>query len=596
MAQVDSNIALSIKPAQIESPLVHAARAAELQGAQQTQFMNMLKMKEYGDESRTKNAMMKWLSDKPDLDDDTNLNTLATQFGTQGLALAKQIDERRKARGEADYRTAQITDLKSQGTKRDYELGESQTKNAINTISGFRNRQQAIDLLYESEANGTIPRAAAEAIRSTIPNNEEDFPAFKQELIDRLASPDERVRQSNRQQDRDAPKWELRKIGDREVPVDVNPYSKTVGQIKPGAEALVDDTPKWTARDLNGKIVYVDENRFSKTFGTQKTDMELTKTAAPAVLTESPLARLVREREALAGEAPNSPLLKAYDEAIDKETGGAPPELIKEYLYAQKNNGFKGTLLDFKKQVAMAGRSVSYTSSTPTLTRDALDLAADRFLTDGTLPSGISKPNRDAIMNLAAKIAKDKGISPDRVSQLETAANKQALGQLSKTETMVGSFEKLFVKNADLALLLGKKVDNTGVPLLQKYINAGYRASGSSPDLKALDTAIEAVASEYAKIVSGSMGNTAVAQGEKKRIRELINSQLTPQDLIAVINTMKIETKNRMEGFKEQRAELVGSMRSSTTAPAAKPNAPAPYTNKEKERRYQEWVKKQGGK
>jgi hypothetical protein len=197
-------------------------------------------------------------------------------------------------------------------------------------------------------------------------------------------------------------------------------------------------------------------------------------------------------------------------------------------------------------------------------------MAADRFLTDGTLPSGISKFNRDAIMNRAAVIAKEKGISPDRVSQLETVANKQALGQLSKTETMVGSFEKLFVKNADLALLLGKKVDNTGVPLLQKYINAGYRASGSSPDLKALDTAIEAVASEYAKIVSGSMGNTAVAQGEKKRIRELINSQLTPQDLIAVINTMKIETKNRMEGFKEQRAELLGSMRSSTTAPAAK--------------------------
>jgi len=199
MASIDSNIALSIKPAQIESPLVHAARAAELQNAQQSQFMNMLKMKEYVDESRNKNAMTQWLAGKTaaDLNNDANLNHLATQFGQQGLALAKQIDDRRKAQGEAEYRQAQITDLKSQGDKRRYELGELQTKNAISTISGLRNRQQALDMLYESEVNGTIPREAAENIRRMIPDNEEEFPAFKQSLISRLVSPDKQFEAQN---------------------------------------------------------------------------------------------------------------------------------------------------------------------------------------------------------------------------------------------------------------------------------------------------------------------------------------------------------------------------------------------------------------
>ncbi len=77
MAQIDPSIALSIKPAQIESPLVHAARAAELQNVQQSQFMNMLKLKEHVDESRTKNNMVKWLASKPDLNDDKNINYLA---------------------------------------------------------------------------------------------------------------------------------------------------------------------------------------------------------------------------------------------------------------------------------------------------------------------------------------------------------------------------------------------------------------------------------------------------------------------------------------------------------------------------------------
>jgi hypothetical protein len=319
MAQIDPSIALSIRPAQIESPLVHAARAAELQGAQQSQFMNMLKMKEYVDESRTKNNMMKWLADKPDLNDDKNLNTLATQFGPQGLALAKQIDDRRKAQGEAEYRQAQITDLKSQGVKRDYDINKSRTEDAIKTISGFTNRQQALDMLYQSEANGTIPREAAENIRRMIPDNEEEFPAFKQDLMMRLASPDERLRQSNREEDRDAPKPEKFELGGKIVTRDMNPRSKT----------------------------------YLQTIATDE------KTAAPAAVVESPLAKLVREKSELTAKDPNSPMLKIYDDAIGKETGGAPPALVQEYLYAQKNNGFKGTLLDFKKQVAMAGRNVT---------------------------------------------------------------------------------------------------------------------------------------------------------------------------------------------------------------------------------------------
>jgi hypothetical protein len=300
---------------------VHAARAAELQGAQQSQYMNMLKTKEYVDESRNKNALTKWLSGKTaeDLNSDSNLNELATKFGAQGLALAKQIDDRRKAQGEALYRSEQIRDLESQREKRRYELGRSQNEDAIKTISNLQTRQQALDLLYQSEANGTIPRAAAEAIRSTIPNNEEEFDNFKQSLIERLMTADQRMQYGERQRDRTAPKPEKYELGGKIVTRDMNPNSPTYGNV-----------------------ISTDE-----------------KTAAPAAVVKSSLAKLVDEKTELAAKDPDSPMLKMYDEAISKETGGAPPALVQEYLYAQKNNGFKGTLLDFKKQVAMAGRSVT---------------------------------------------------------------------------------------------------------------------------------------------------------------------------------------------------------------------------------------------
>jgi hypothetical protein len=190
MAQIDPSIALSIKPIQVESPLVHAARAAELQGAQQTQLMNMLKMKEFADESRNKNKMTQWLASSPNLDDDINLNHLATQFGAQGLALAKQIDDRRRAQGEAKYRTAQIEDLASQRTKRESDVKATQREQAIRTISGFRTRGDALDMLYAAQANKSISDEDAENIRRMMPYDEEGFNEFKQTLISTIASPD----------------------------------------------------------------------------------------------------------------------------------------------------------------------------------------------------------------------------------------------------------------------------------------------------------------------------------------------------------------------------------------------------------------------
>lgn len=237
---------------------------------------------------------------------------------------------------------------------------------------------------------------------------------------------------------------------------------------------------------------------------------------------------------------------------------------------SQGGSGFTGTFLDFKKLIAKANKIVVQTSAAPTLTVDAITSNANRFLVDGTLPAGISKADRAAILNRAAAIAKEAGINPDRVSQLENKANASALAQLSKTETMVGAFERNFVKNVKIVENLNNKRDSTGVPLLQKWINVGKKAVTGDPDLAALNVAIKAVVNEYGKIVSGSMGNTAVAVSEIKRMEDLLNSAQNPADVIAVLNTMKAETQNRMLGFKEQRAELTGAMRSSTAAPKAK--------------------------
>lgn len=210
------------------------------------------------------------------------------------------------------------------------------------------------------------------------------------------------------------------------------------------------------------------------------------------------------------------------------------------------------------------------------LTPEARTAAAQRYRVDGTLPPNLGRgtqgaKNSIAILNEAAQLAAANGDTAEeqRIRQIANKASASALTQLSKQEAMVGAFEKNFNKNADLAIEQSKKVDRTGVPALNRWILAGKKNIAGDADVSVLDTAIKASVNEYTKIISGSMGNAAMAEGEIKKVEGLLSSASTDAQVVAVLNFMKKETGNRMTSFADQKAELTRGMRS---APAALPN------------------------
>lgn len=215
-----------------------------------------------------------------------------------------------------------------------------------------------------------------------------------------------------------------------------------------------------------------------------------------------------------------------------------------------------------------------------TLSPDALDQAAGRYMIDGTLPPNLGRGgvNTGAILSRAAIMAKEKGLTGEaaRIGNLANKANSSALNDLSKRESQIGAFERTFVKNTDLVEELSKKVDRTGVPIVNKWINMGKRAITGDPDISAFDATVKGAVNEYTKIVSGSMGNVAMAEGEIKKIEGLLNAAQTPAQISEVIKYMKKETQNRMAGFKEQKAELMGNFGGNTATPTTVQPAAAP--------------------
>lgn len=224
--------------------------------------------------------------------------------------------------------------------------------------------------------------------------------------------------------------------------------------------------------------------------------------------------------------------------------------------------------------------------STNMLSPEAKAAAAARYRVDGTLPANLGRGVQGVrqtadILNEAARQSAEAGDTPEsqRIAQLANKSNAIALNKLQSQQTMVGAFEKNFQKNADMVEGLMAKVDNTGTPLINKWINAGKRSVAGDPNISALDANIKATVNEYAKIVGGGTGSGATAQKEITKIEGLLNAAQAPEQIKAVMDVMRQETANRMSAFEDEKSQLKQIMLPSSK-PKTEPSKPASQTDR----------------
>jgi len=136
----------------------------------------------------------------------------------------------------------------------------------------------------------------------------------------------------------------------------------------------------------------------------------------------------------------------------------------------------------------------------------------------------------------------------------ETAAS--SLKALDKQQQMVGAFEKTALANLDIALEYGMKVNNTQVPVFNRWKNAGMKNVAGDEQIAAFNAATETFANEYAKIMSGATGSAAATEGARAEAQALLNSAMSWGQYKEVANVMRRDMTNRMLSFNKQKEEL----------------------------------------
>lgn len=276
-------------------------------------------------------------------------------------------------------------------------------------------------------------------------------------------------------------------------------------------------------------------------------------------------------------------------EVVGQQQVGVSPDTASNNATSRANNADT-----IKKDYAVAGLNPDGSpKQLPIAVDGSLDLtkvapedlaAAQRYRTDGTLPPNMGRGTQGAnesrrLRAIASALDMQAGDSPEdaRVRQLALKGDIGAIANLRKREVAIGANVKNFDFNADQVLQLSGKVDRTGVPIINAWINAGRRSVSGNPELAAFDTAVKTTVNEFAQIVGGTTSG-ASTEGEKKKAEALLNAQQTPEQILSVINQMRIESKNRMQSFARQRQEMMPK-NGASSAPQPEATAAAKTVN-----------------
>lgn len=270
----------------------------------------------------------------------------------------------------------------------------------------------------------------------------------------------------------------------------------------------------------------------------------------------------------------------AYAGAVGPAAGiKSIPMTVSPDAQLQANTSAGNNRANITKDYALAGLDANgkdVGGGTGGLSPAAIENAATRYNVDGTLPPQLGRGTQGArdiraIQNRAAVLSMGVDPSQLRVNQLDAKAASTALGQITKSATMAAAFENTANQNADLALSLSKKNDRTGIPMINAGLQA-WRTGTGSPEATQFAAANETFVNEYAKIMSGGMGNAATSDSASKRAHELLSTGMTDGQYEGNVRLLQKEMRNRMKGYDDQTQALrtrIGGKGASPAAPAS---------------------------
>ena len=229
--------------------------------------------------------------------------------------------------------------------------------------------------------------------------------------------------------------------------------------------------------------------------------------------------------------------------------------------------------------------------------------AMQTLLGDNAWKTGLSRGKEGAKMirdieHYVPQLAEKLGVSPADVIANRGGIQSyiKALMDVTKREAGIElSMNALDGHITNLDKLLDSASAKGGAKIINQPINV-LRRAWSDPTIGPLDLAAQQVAKEYQRsIEGGSLSIAQLHQGASEDAKQLLNGDKTPAEIRSLIPIMKQEMVATKKGAQKTRQDLLDRIRQPVGSGGAAPAGAGPYSDADKEARYQKWKAEHAG-
>jgi hypothetical protein len=198
----------------------------------------------------------------------------------------------------------------------------------------------------------------------------------------------------------------------------------------------------------------------------------------------------------------------------------------------------------------------------PGWTPDKLDFEAEKMRLAGPQQSArfssFTPQERSAIARRSDELSMAKGESPGEVvsGQVERKAAGEALKKLEIQHSAIDSYGRNAMKNGEYLNQLAKKVDKTGVPVIERWTRAGRQDIRGDPDVSEFNAQLRLYIPEVARIAVNPNLTGVLSDSARKEMEEVLPRGASAAQFDRVIKLMRADYERRKSGIEETIAEL----------------------------------------
>ena len=213
---------------------------------------------------------------------------------------------------------------------------------------------------------------------------------------------------------------------------------------------------------------------------------------------------------------------------------------------------------------ATPGVKVLYTTKAPKTGLDAgtIEFYGQKVAAGGDLPQiGMGKQAaawRQAILARSAQIQQGQGMSggDSNLLHADVKTATTALTALQRTRNSLNPFIQTFDGASAQVRALAPQAVGGSIPIFNRWIQAGRTSVTGDPAVSKFNVAINAVANENAKIMSGASGGAVTSDSARHEAMSLINNAQTLDQLYAALDQMHTDSTLRMKSLDDRQADL----------------------------------------